>query len=133
MPKFIRAKLDPDAVMSEDRILEITQRTLREILGAQFTEKEGQLIMDRAWRKDLPAKELAKRAQKMIAVLKAKQRQLNEGYDYWRTEQINIEDLFYKPARSILGFEQRDGMSAEEFIESLNLNETALRGQAVGS
>ena len=133
LPKFLRTKLNPDSVMSEDRILEITQRTLREILGAQFTEKEGQLIMDRAWRKDLPAKELAKRAQKMIAVLKAKQRQLNEGYDYWRTEQINIEDLFYKPARSILGFEQRDGMSAEEFIESLNLNETALRGQAVGS
>ena len=123
LPKFVQTKLNPNAVMSKDKILEITQRTLREILGAQFTEKEGELIMSRAWNENLPAKELAKRAQKMVAILRAKQNQLNEGYQYWRTEKIDIENLSYKPARSILGFEQQDFMTADDFLETLDLDQ----------
>jgi uncharacterized membrane protein len=60
----------------EQRVLEVVQRNLRLILGAQFTEKEGQLLMKRAYDSRLGAKENIKRVTNLINQMKSKSDQM---------------------------------------------------------
>ena len=49
MPDSIRAFTNPQAVDIKERIEEVVQRNLRLILGAQFTEREGERLISRAY------------------------------------------------------------------------------------
>jgi hypothetical protein len=48
--------LNPDAVDIRDTVQEVAQRSLREVLGAQFAEKEGEKLIARAYNQALPEK-----------------------------------------------------------------------------
>ena len=49
VPDFVRAFTNPKAVDIKERVEEVVQRNLRLILGAQFTEKEGERLISRAY------------------------------------------------------------------------------------
>jgi len=49
MPEGFRKIVDPEDKAIEDRLKAVAQKSLRETLGPQFTEKEGKMIMDRAF------------------------------------------------------------------------------------
>ena len=49
LPDWAGAVLNPEAVDVREQVEEVVQRNLREVLGAQFTEKEGERLIARAW------------------------------------------------------------------------------------
>lgn len=49
LPDFVRNNTNPKAVAMRERVEEVVQRSLRAILGAQFTEKEGERLISRAY------------------------------------------------------------------------------------
>ena len=123
LPQPLEAVMSKDKVMAEQDILSIVQRNLRAILGAQFTENEAKRIMERAWDPALGQDVLLKRAKRMVGVLKAKQSELNRAYAYWRKEELDIDNLFIKPARSMVGYEQQDFMTADDFLKTIAIDQ----------
>lgn len=77
VPDSVKAYTNPGAVDAKDTVEEVVQRNLREILGAQFTQKEGDRLIARAYNPSLEEKDNAKRvarlATAMEEALKAKQ------------------------------------------------------------
>lgn len=49
LPSWALAIVDPKSLKAQNQIAGIVQQTLRETLGAQFTEKEGENLLRRAW------------------------------------------------------------------------------------
>lgn len=68
-PDFLRAITNPDAQDAIDRVASVVQRSLREILGGQFAQKEGEQIVSRAYNPSLPPEKNAARLRALFAVL----------------------------------------------------------------
>ena len=66
LPEAVRAATHPQAVATRELIEEVVQRNLRLILGAQFTEKEGERLIARAFNPRLSEAENAKRLDRLI-------------------------------------------------------------------
>ena len=65
-PDALLAVLAPEAKEVRDSIAEVVQRNLRVILGAQFTEKEGKALIERAFDPRLPQDTQAKRVARLL-------------------------------------------------------------------
>jgi len=63
----VLAFTDPQAKATYDRVTGIVQRTLRETLGAQFTEKEAAMLIGRAYDTALSPQENAKRVASLLS------------------------------------------------------------------
>ena len=76
----LRAILDEDGIDKQQVVAGVIQQNLRQTLGAQFTQREGMLLIDRAYNPTLPPQMNAKRLRALAmlaeAALKAKQRKL---------------------------------------------------------
>jgi hypothetical protein len=59
-----------EAKVASDRVLGVVQRSLRETLGAQFTEVEGKMLMARAYDPYLSQAENAKRVGRLLESIK---------------------------------------------------------------
>lgn len=60
---------NPNAIAMRERVEEVVQRSLRVILGAQFTEKEGERLIARAYNPNLPERENAIRVNRLATQL----------------------------------------------------------------
>jgi hypothetical protein len=69
VPDKVRAITNPKAIQIKERIEEAVQRNLRSVLGAQFTEREGERLIARAYNPQLSAAENAKRLDRLIRQL----------------------------------------------------------------
>lgn len=67
IPEFAQPFINPDGVIAREQVEEVVQRNLREILGAQFTEREGERLISRAFNPRLSPQENAKRVRRLIA------------------------------------------------------------------
>lgn len=65
-PDLALTMLNPDAVNVREKVEEVVQRNLRSILGAQFTEKEGERLIKRAYNPSLSPETNAKRLESLI-------------------------------------------------------------------
>jgi hypothetical protein len=78
IPDAIRKRVMPDSVAAQQTVELSIQRTLKQTLGGQFTEREGMLFMQRGYDPALPEAENAKKLARTINQLKmmavAKQR-----------------------------------------------------------
>ena len=61
VPDAVTAFIAPEAISTRERVEEVVQRSLREILGAQFTEREGERLIARAYNPRLSEEENARR------------------------------------------------------------------------
>lgn len=66
MPDSVLAVTNPQAVATKEAIQEVAQRNLRLILGAQFTEKEGERLIARVFNPRLSETENKKRVDRLI-------------------------------------------------------------------
>lgn len=66
MPDFVTSITHPQAVNTREQVEEVVQRNLRIILGAQFTQKEGDRLIARAYNPRLSEAENAKRLGRLI-------------------------------------------------------------------
>lgn len=66
LPEFIQQAINPDAVNVREQIEEVVQRNLRLILGAQFTQAEGEKLIARAFNPRLQEATNADRLARLI-------------------------------------------------------------------
>jgi len=66
LPDAVLAATNPSAVATKEAIQEVAQRNLRLVLGAQFTEKEGERLIARVFNPRLREEENAKRVDRLI-------------------------------------------------------------------
>jgi hypothetical protein len=66
MPDFIMAFLNPKAIDTREAIEAVVQRNLKAVLGGQFTEREGEKLIKRAYNPTLSREINAKRLRILI-------------------------------------------------------------------
>lgn len=68
-PDFIKNFTNPQSVAMQEHVADVVQRTLRPILGSQFTEQEGKALIARAYNPKLQESENILRLNKLIGEL----------------------------------------------------------------
>lgn len=104
VPKIVRDIVTPEGAALQDVVESVVQRNLREILGAQFTEKEGQRLIERAYNPRLDEAENKRRVDRLIL-------QMQEALD------AKLEAAeYYEKNGSLKGFKGKLYKSADEFL-----------------
>ena len=112
MPDLVRAIANPEAENAKQMVEEVVQRNLRIVLGAQFTEKEGERLISRAYDPKLPPQVNAARIRRLFSQMSVAAEQRKEMADYYeknnyslagyRGPQPNIND-FYQALEPVQG------------------------------
>lgn len=105
---------NPDAQIMSDSVRGIAQQSLRSILGSQFTEKEGEAYMNRAWNPALPIEENIRRVNIMLAQLQELATEKEKMFEHFRKYNTvsNYEFALPWSTESVLAdFENRIGPS----------------------
>ena len=66
LPNFFGDRVNPDAAQTREAIEEVVQRNLRLVLGAQFTEREGERLISRAYNPRLEEEQNIERVQRLF-------------------------------------------------------------------
>lgn len=82
-PGFFNAIMNPEAEAAKANVEEVVQRNLRAVLGAQFTQVEGERLIARAFDARLPPQENAKRLRKLFLQLDTAAKQKQAMADYY--------------------------------------------------
>jgi hypothetical protein len=82
-PDLLLAMTNPKALQNREAVEEVVQRNLRVILGAQFTEKEGERLISRAFNPKLPPAENAKRVRRLFLQMETAAQQKQAMVDYF--------------------------------------------------
>jgi hypothetical protein len=82
-PDLLLAMTNPRALQNREAVEEVVQRNLRVILGAQFTEKEGERLISRAFNPKLPPAENAKRVRRLFLQMETAAQQKQAMADYF--------------------------------------------------
>jgi hypothetical protein len=84
LPESVAPIIAPQAVANRDLVEEVVQRNLRLILGAQFTEKEGERLIKRAYNPKLSEQENARRVANLIKQIHQAAKAKQDAADYFR-------------------------------------------------
>jgi len=84
-PDFVLALTNPNATGAKEQVQEVVQRNLRIVLGAAFTEKEGNQLISRAYNPSLPPEQNAARLRKLFQQMAVTAQQRQEMNDYFET------------------------------------------------
>lgn len=134
LPDQLRPFFNEQGTIARENVEEVVQRSLREILGAQFTEKEGERLIARAFNPLLPPKENAKRVRRLLntvgSMADAKQDMVDyfdqngtlRGYKGSRPTASQISSLAdaFGPTSEESGLPE--GVSEEDIIETMKAN-----------
>lgn len=82
-PDILLAMTNPEALQTRELVEEVVQRNLRAVLGAQFTEKEGDRLISRAFNPKLPPAENAKRVRRLFLQMSSAAEQKQAMADYF--------------------------------------------------
>jgi hypothetical protein len=83
LPGGFRDVFDPEDKAIEDRLKAVAQKSLRETLGAQFTEKEGKMILDRAFNPSQPKAENIRRMRELTNSIRQQATAKKSAMDYF--------------------------------------------------
>lgn len=75
--------INPQAIAVREAVEEVVQRSLRTILGAQFTEKESERLIARAFNPRLSPQENIKRVERLTSQLQAAAEAKQQAADYF--------------------------------------------------
>ena len=112
VPDAVKAFVNPQSIAMRERVEEVVQRSLRAILGAQFTEKEGERLIARAYNPAMPEAENAIRVNRLYTQLQqafqAKQDaaayfQKNGTLEGWNGKLYSISDFEPNTGRNSSG------------------------------
>lgn len=93
LPDAIRRRLTPEAVTIEQSVKQATQAALRQTLGSQFTEKEGEQIMQRSYDPALPAEENIKKIRSAVKELKTRALEKERASKYFESTGGTLKGL----------------------------------------
>ncbi|MEM8616617.1 MAG: hypothetical protein AAGF20_06745 [Pseudomonadota bacterium] len=116
LPQFVQQAIDPNAINVREQVEEVIQRNLRLVLGAQFTEKEGERLISRAFN---PTLEEATNADRLTRLIDQMDGALN-----MRESAIN----FYERNGTIAGWSPSQLQSAMDVTRLQNLPQETQAG-----
>jgi hypothetical protein len=82
-PEFVRVFTNPDSIDAKEQVQEVVQRNLRLILGAQFTENEGNRLINRAYNDKLGEGRNAGRVRRLLLQMATGAQQKQAMVDYF--------------------------------------------------
>lgn len=83
-PDWVRSFVKPNSIERREAVEEVVQRNLREILGAQFTQAEGDRLIKRAFNDNLSEAENAKRVGRLIEQMETAAQQKADAMRYFQ-------------------------------------------------
>jgi hypothetical protein len=83
LPDVVNYFINPMAIAARDNVEAVVQRNLRLILGPQFTAKEGERLIARAYNPDLPEAENASRVRRLLLQMTTAAAQKQAMSDYF--------------------------------------------------
>jgi len=83
MPDKVRDIIDAEDKAIEDRIKSEAQKSLKQVLGAQFTEKEGRMLLDRAYNPSQPKEENIRRMRELVESLRTEALAKKAAFDFF--------------------------------------------------
>lgn len=83
LPKEMRDVVAPEGAAIQDQIEEVVQRNLRLILGAQFTQKEGELLLRRSYNPRQSQEENARRVRRLVTQIEKAAKAKSEAGRYY--------------------------------------------------
>ena len=125
LPEFFQSRTNPQATEVREAVEEVVQRNLKLVLGAQFTEREGERLIKRAFNPALEEGENKKRVERLItsiqSALDEKIRQRSYFSTYGTLKGYNYEPLTFKKFESqVFGDEGADPKTAPPSQEQIN-------------
>lgn len=82
-PDILKQSTHPEAIDVRDQVEEVVQRNLRLILGAQFTEREGERLIARAYNENLDEAVNAKRVGRLMKAIEVAANAKQDTVDYY--------------------------------------------------
>jgi len=83
-PDAILTIFNPEAIETREAVEEVVQRNLREILGAQFTEKEGERLIARAFNPKLEEHVNVRRVKNLLKQMEIAIQQKRDASEFFR-------------------------------------------------
>lgn len=96
LPTGVRERVYPESIAAQERVESVIQRGLRETLGAQFTEKEGERLIKRAYNPNLSEAENLKRVNRLLATMKIAIQRKNDAVAHY-SEYGTMDNYDYTP------------------------------------
>ena len=106
----------PRAKAVQDYVLTTVQKSLRETLGAQFTEVEGKMLMDRAYNPLLSQEENAKRVRRLLGEIKTAKQSKEAMARYWKENNGSLVGYTGPSVRSAFGLPE----TPDESVPNIN-------------
>ena len=106
-PDLLRAITNPDAQDAIDRVGSVVQRSLREVLGGQFAQKEGEQLVRRAYNPSLPPAQNAARLRALFSVL-----------DQTAKNKMDMATYYQENDYSLGGYKGNMGLPTREDLEA---------------
>jgi hypothetical protein len=110
MPESLRAFTNPGSVDVQDTVRDVVQRNLRVILGAQFTQREGERLIASAFNPQLEEKDNAKRLARLNTAMEQAIKSKQEAAAY------------YQQNGTMRGFPGRTKWSVSDFEKAMEEN-----------
>jgi GH24 family phage-related lysozyme (muramidase) len=116
LPDAVAAYTNPEAIAARDRVGEIVQRNLKTILGAQFTQKEGDALIARAYN---PALEEGENAARLKALLGTMEKAI-------AAKQAAAE--YFEKNGTLKGFKGSTRFTVDDIIRDAKLGNEPVKG-----
>ena len=84
IPRGALSVSHPEALQALETVEEVVQRNLRLILGAQFTEKEGERLIKRAYNIELKPSQNRQRLERLVEQMRLAAKAKNDAAEYLR-------------------------------------------------
>lgn len=84
LPRAVIAATNPEALDLREQVEEVVQRNLRAVLGAQFTQAEGERLISRAYNPLLPEETNVARLDRLIAQMDSALKTKASAAEYFR-------------------------------------------------
>ena len=120
IPEALKPVLAPGAVGFLDEISDITFQSLRETLGAQFTEREANRLIRASFNQSLPEELNIPRLQRLSAKLKSIKQSKDNQLAYWMDKGTlkgyEKEDVTFDNILDSVLFDEYKSMTSEEVL-----------------
>lgn len=84
LPESLKALFNSEGLSTKEAVESVIQENLRETLGAQFAQKEGEMFMARGYNDKLGDKENAKRVRALLKEIKDRAKARNQSFAYFK-------------------------------------------------
>jgi hypothetical protein len=118
LPDAVAAYTNPEAIAARDRVGEIVQRNLKTILGAQFTQKEGDALIARAYNPVLEEGENAARLKALLGTMEKAIAAKQAAAEYFEKE------------GTLKGFKGSTRFTVDDIIRDAKLGNEPVKGAA---